>query len=150
MHAQKYWNVGLSLDRILFALNPDNAEAQILGFLLYKGEVDWPRLWEAALCLVWPAALLLILGWRYLTPELLIVAWILWGLPYVSNSMAGNPPFDSQWMSMGRFMAVVIPIYLILGAVFTRHMRLAMFMLIPWSAAFAIFAYKYGEGQWVG
>ena len=149
MHAQIYWNVGISVERLLFAANPTNAEAHLLGHLFFKGEIDWPRLWES-LCLLWPPCLLLVFGWRYLSFELLLIGWIFWGLPYVSNSMAGNPPFDTQWMSMGRFMAVSLPLYIIFAGVLTRRPILALFVLIPWSAAFALFSYKYGSGAWVG
>ncbi len=148
MHAQKYWNVGISLDRIRFAMNPANAEAHFLFFFV-NGEMDWPRLWEA-FCVIWPPCLLLTLGWRYLSLELLLFGWILWGLPYVSNSMAGNPPFDTQWMSMGRFMSVMIPLYLIFGAALAKRPWLVPFFVIPWVTAFGILAYKYGSGVWVG
>jgi hypothetical protein len=148
MHAQKYWNVGIGLDRILFALNPDHAVTHLAQFLFPQGATDWPRLWES-LCLFWPP-LVLILGRKLLSFEMLLFGWIFWALPYVSNSMAGNPPFDTQWMSMGRFMAVVIPIYLIFGAVLAKRPWLAPFLLFPWIAAFAVFAYKYGNGEWVG
>ena len=70
---------------------------------------------------------------------------MLWGLPYVSNCMAVNP-----WMSMGRFMGVIVPIYLIFGAIFERRRWLGILFLVPWAAAFGVFAYKYGTGVWVG
>jgi hypothetical protein len=149
MHAQRYWNVGISLDRIRYALDPTNAMTHVLGFILVKGEIDWPRLWEG-LCLIWPPIVLLVWGWRYLSFELLVVAWMLWGLPYVSNSMAGNPPFDTQWMSMGRFMGVALPIFMILGAMFERRRWLGLLFMVPWTVAFGVFAYKYGSGAWVG
>ncbi|HVT79599.1 MAG TPA: hypothetical protein VHM90_02990, partial [Phycisphaerae bacterium] len=148
MHAQKYWNVGIGLDRILFAANPDHAITHLAMYIFPGGEVDWPRLWES-LCLFWPP-LVLIFGWRYLSLELVVLGAILWGLPYVSNSMAGNPPFDTAWMSMGRFMGVVIPVYVIFGGVLAKRLWLAPFLVVPWMAAFAIFSYKYGTGAWVG
>lgn len=150
MHAQKYWNVGISWDRIVYAADPANALSRVFWFAYYKGgEVDWPRLWES-LCLIWPPVVLAIWGWRYLTLELLIVGWMMWGLPYVSNSKAGNPPFDSQWMSMGRFMSVVIPLYVIFGGMFERRRWAGLLFMAVWAAAFGVFAYKYGTGAWVG
>ncbi len=149
MHAQRYWNVGISWERIVYAANPTNALGRVFWYAFYKGAVDWPRLWEAA-CLIWPPVVLAIWGWRYLTLELLIVGWMMWGLPYVSNSMAGNPPFDSQWMSMGRFMAVVIPLYVIFGGIFERRRRVAVVFMAVWAAMFGVFAYLFGTGAWVG
>jgi hypothetical protein len=149
MHAQRYWNVGISFQRILYAADPSNALSRVFWYGFYKGEVDWPRMWEA-LCLIWPPVVLLVLGWRYLSFELLMVAWMFWGLPYVSNSMAGNPPFDTQWMSMGRFMAVMIPLYVIFGAVAQKRPWLAVVCIVPWTAAFGVFAYQYGNGAWIG
>ena len=113
------------------------------------GPIDWPRLWEGA-CLISQPIILLIWGWRMLSFELWLVGWMLWGLPYVSNSMAGYPPMDTQWMSMGRFMAVALPIYLIAGAMFEKRRWMGILMLIPWAVTFGIFSYKYGTGAWVG
>jgi hypothetical protein len=90
------------------------------------------------------------LGRRYLSFELNAIGWILWALPYVSNSLAGNPPMDTQWMSMGRFMAVTIPVYTIFGIVLTRWRWLGIPFLAVWAAAFGVFAIKYGSGAWVG
>jgi hypothetical protein len=149
MHAQWYWNVGIGLQQILYAADPTNAMAHVQYLMLYNGPIDWPRLWEA-LCLFWPPIVLLIWGWRYLSLELQLVAWVFWGLPYVSNCMAGNPKFDTQWMSMGRFMAVSLPLYVIFGAMFERRRWLGMLFLVTWAAAFGVFAYKYGSGAWVG
>jgi len=149
MHAQTYWNVGISWDRIAYAANPVHAMTQFLSYAFYRGEVDWPRLWEAA-CLIWPPIVLLIFGGRYLSFELEVLGWILWGLPYVSNSMAGNPPFDTQWMSMGRFMAVMIPLYIISGAIFVRLRWLGLAFIVLWASTFSLFAFKYGNGSWVG
>lgn len=149
MHAQKYWNVGISMERILYAFNPINAMSRVLWFAFYAGPVDWPRLWEA-LCLIWPPVVLLILGGRYLSFELEIMGWILWGLPFVSNSLAGNPPMDTQWMSMGRFMAVMLPAHIIAGAVLVRLRWLGLLFLLVWASTFGIFCMKYGAGAWVG
>jgi len=93
---------------------------------------------------------LLVLGGRYLSFELEIIGWILWGLPYVSNSLAGNPPMDTQWMSKGRFMAVMLPAQIIAGAVLVRLRWLSVAFLVAWSSAFAIFCFRYGNGAWVG
>jgi hypothetical protein len=149
MHAQRYWNVGLNFERIMFVMNPENALAHLLGFFVGGKEVDWPRAWEA-FCLLWPPVMLLVWGWRYLSLELLLIAWMLWGLPYVSNSMAGNPPMDSQWMSMGRFMGVSLPMYIMLGAMLERRRWAALFFVVPWVALFAFFSFKFGSGAWVG
>jgi hypothetical protein len=149
MHAQRYWNVGIGWEQIAYAANPTHAMAYLLNLMLYKGAIDWPRLWEA-LCLIWPPVVLLIWGWRYLSVELLLVGWVLWGLPYVSNSMAGNPKFDTQWMSMGRFMAVSLPLYVIFGAMLEKRRWVGLLFLVIWVAAFGVFAYKYGSGAWIG
>jgi hypothetical protein len=149
MHAQRYWNVGIGLDQILYAADPTHAMTYLVGMMLYKGPIDWPRLWEA-LCLFWPPIVLLIWGWRHLSLEMLLVAWIMWGLPYVSNCMAGNPPLDTQWMSMGRFMAASLPLYVIFGAMCERRRWLGLLFMVVWTAAFGVFAYKYGTGAWVG
>jgi hypothetical protein len=149
MHAQKYWNVGVNLERIRYASNPAHAMTRVFYYGFFAGPVDWPRLWEA-LCLIWPPIMLLILGGRYLSFELEMLGWMMWGLPYVSNSLAGNPPMDTQWMSMGRFMAVMIPIQIILGAVFIRLRWVGLVFLLVWASVFAVFAMKYGSGAWVG
>ena len=99
--------------------------------------------------MIWPP-ILLIAGRRYLTFELNVVGWLLWGLPYVSNSLAGNPPENDIWMSMGRFMLVLIPAYIILGGIFARFRWLAISWLVVWAAAFGVFAFKFGLGQWIG
>lgn len=149
MHAQKYWNVGINMERLGYALNPINAMTRVMYYAFYSGPVDWPRLWEA-LCLIWPPVVLLILGGRYLSFELEIMGWILWGLPYISNSLAGNPPMDTQWMSMGRFMAVMLPAHIIVGAVLVRLRWLAVAFLVLGASAFAVFCVKFGNGAWVG
>lgn len=149
MHAQKYWNVGINMERIGYALNPINAMTRVLWYAFYSGPVDWPRLWEA-LCLIWPPVVLLILGGRFLSFELEIMGWILWGLPYISNSLAGNPPMDTQWMSMGRFMAVMLPAHIIVGGVLVRLRWLTLAFLVLEASAFGVFCVKYGSGAWVG
>jgi hypothetical protein len=149
MHAQRYWNVGLGYEQIRYALNPAHALTRVFQLAFFNGPVDWPRLWEA-LCLIWPPIVLLILGGRYLSFELEVIGWMMWGLPYVSNSLAGNPPMDTQWMSMGRFMAVMIPLHIILGSVLVRLRWASVAFLVLWSSAFAIFCFLYGTGAWVG
>lgn len=155
MHAQKYWTVGLGPKQLATALNPFNALHHIATYAtgaqpgITHGTIDWPRLWEA-LCLLWPP-IFLILGRRRLSLEFTLIAWILWALPYISNSHAGSSEENpSHWMSMGRFMAVLIPAYFIVAQTFARRPRLALTFLIAWSAAFALFAYKYGTGAWIG
>jgi hypothetical protein len=148
MHAQKYWNVGLGADQLLYALNPTHAMTQILSYAFLKGPIDWPRLWEA-LCLLWPPIFLLFAR-RRLSFELSLTGWILWALPYISNSIAGYPPLDTQWMSMGRFMSVLLPLPIVLGQIATRRPWFGVLTLALSSATFAIFAYKYGAGEWVG
>jgi hypothetical protein len=150
MHAQRYWNVGLSLDRVWYVMDPTHAMAQVLRHVISVDEkLDLPRLWEA-MCLLWPPIMLLVWGWRYLNLELSLVAWIMWGLPYVSNSMAGNPPMDSQWMSMGRFIGVSLPMFIILGAMFERRRWAGMLFVVPWVGVFGVFMFKFGAGAWVG
>ena len=117
MHGQTYWNVGLNWERIRYASNPVHALAQVLYYAFFHGPMDWPHLWES-LCVIWPPIVLLLLGGRYLSFELELVGWMLWGLPYISNSMAGGRLLDTPWMSMGRFMAVLLPVYIIAGGFF--------------------------------
>ena len=148
-HAQQQWNVGLHTAQLYNALNPMNALTHVMHLAFYTHPMDWPRLWEA-LCVVWPPIVLLILGGRFLSFELELVGWLLWGLPYVSNGLAGNPPLSSQWMSMGRFMTVLIPAHIILGALFARLRWAGLPWLVMWASAFAVFAYKFGAGNWVG
>jgi hypothetical protein len=148
-HAQHNWNVGLHTAQLYNALNPMNALTHVIHCAFYTQPMDWPRFWEA-FCLLWPPIMLLVLGGRFLSFELEIVGWLLWGLPYVSNGLAGNPPLSSQWMSMGRFMVVLIPAHIIFGAVFARFRWAGIPWLVLWAAAFAVFAYKFGAGNWVG
>ena len=148
-HAQQHWNVGLHTAQLYNALNPMNALTHVMNLAFYTHPVDWPRLWEA-LCVIWPPIMLLILGGRFLSFELELVGWLLWGLPYVSNGLAGNPPMSSEWMSMGRFMTVLIPAHIILGAVFARLRWAGLPWLVMWASAFAVFAYKFGSGNWIG
>ena len=133
---------------IRYAANPVHAMSQTLFYAFFKGPMEWPHLWES-LCVIWPPVLLLLLGGCYLSFELEIVGWMLWGLPYVSNSMAGGKLLDTPWMSMGRFMAVLLPAYIIGGAL-ARHRWLVLPFLVVWAGAFAIFSYQYGLKNWVG
>ena len=55
--------------------------------------------------MIWPP-ILLITGRRYLTFELNVVGWLLWGQPLSQILGAGNPPENDIWMSMGRFMLI--------------------------------------------
>ena len=64
--------------------------------------------------------------------------------------MAGNPPLDSQWMSMGRFMSVLLPLPIVVGGIAARKPWLGILYLASSAAIFGIFAYKYGAGEWVG
>jgi hypothetical protein len=148
-HAQVYWNVGLHSAQLFTALNPMTSFTQVLHYAFYTGPMDWPRLWEA-LCVIWPPIMLLILGGRFLSFELEVVGWLLWGLPFISNSLAGNPPASSMWMSMGRFTLVLIPVHIMFGAIFARFRWAGVPWLALWAAAFALFAYKFGSGAWVG
>lgn len=158
MHAQTGWNVGINGGTLREALNPIHAFSHWLYFLVFKEPMDWPRFWEAC-CLFWPP-IILFFGRRRLSLELAIVGGVFWALPYVSNSLSGNPPGDTRWMSMGRFMAVLIPAQIIAGAWLAggeengaadRGSMPRRWMGVPlWLAAFAIFAYKYGAGEWVG
>ncbi len=178
MHAQKNWNNGINAATLREALNPLNALGFFLWRLLHETPTDYPRLWET-FCLLWPPVLLL--GYRKkLSLDLTLLGWIFWALPYVSNSLAGNPPEDTKWMSMGRFTAVQIPLFLMLGWTLARGsfklqgssdktdgqgcapsckacgccgqlMSFLPFILIPASIVlFALFAYKFGAGEWIG
>ncbi len=51
---------------------------------------------------------------------------------------------------MGRFAAVMLPIPLILAAQIQRRPWLAIPVFAFWSSTFAIFALKYGIGDWIG
>ncbi len=148
MRAQQYWNVGISGSRLAYAANPWHAIHDVAGYALSVRPMDWPRFWEA-LCTLWPPVILL-LGWRRLSLELAIVGWLMWILPYVSNCMAGNPPLDSQWMSMGRFMAVMIPAYAIAGITLARRPWFGIAFAVVWATCFALFCYTFGTGAWVG
>ncbi|HUO08466.1 MAG TPA: hypothetical protein VM008_09230 [Phycisphaerae bacterium] len=148
-HAQQHWNVGLHTAQFYNALNPMNALTHVMKYAFYTGPMDWPRLWEA-LCIIWPPIMLLVLGGRFLSFELEVVGWLLWGVPYVSNGLAGSPPLSSQWMSMGRFMAVLIPAHIIIGAVFGRMRWAGIPWLAIWGSAFGVFAVKFGAGNWIG
>jgi hypothetical protein len=149
LHGQAYWNVGLHRAQLFTALNPMTSLTHAFHYAFYTSPMDWPHLWEA-LCVIWPPILLLILGGRFLSFELEVVGWLLWGLPFVSNSLAGNPPASSMWMSMGRFTLVLIPVQIIFGAIFARFRWAGLPWLALWASAFALFAYKFGTGEWIG
>jgi hypothetical protein len=149
VHAQVDWNVGISAGSIYHALNPVNPMTHFIHYCFYNGAMDWPRIWEA-FCVIWPPIVLLVLGGRFLSFELELVGWLLWGLPFISNSQAGSTLGDSQWMSMGRFMAVLIPAQIIIGAVLVRFRWLGVPFLAGSAAAFGVFAYKFGAGEWIG
>ncbi len=121
----------------------------VFNYAFYTVPMDWPRLWEA-LCVIWPPIMLLILGGRFLSFELEIVGWLLWGLPFISNSLAGYPPGNSIWMSMGRFTLILIPAHIIFGALFARFRWAGVPWLAVWASAFAVFAFKFGLGEWIG
>lgn len=148
MHAQVAWNVGISQATIYHALNPVNAMAHLVE-VAQRTPTDWPRLWEA-FCVIWPPIALLVLGGRFLSFELEMVGWMLWGLPYVASSRAGMIPETEAWMSMGRFMAVLIPANIIAGAVILRFRWIGIPLLAFGAAVFGLFAYKYGNGEWIG
>jgi len=147
-HAQVLWNVGINGTTLSYALNPVNPMTHLVSQILTQ-PVDWPRVYEAT-CVIVPPVVLMLLGARFLSFEQEMVGWLLWGLPYVSNSLAGNPPGSSQWMSMGRFMAVALPLQLIMGAVIVRFRWLGPLVLALSVALFAVFAMKFGAGAWVG
>jgi hypothetical protein len=145
MHAQVYWDVGLDGRRLLYAANPLHA-LQWVWLMLVRQEFYPPLLWEA-LCVIWPP-IVLITAWRKLSLELALLGWFMWALPYVSNSMASHG--DSRWMSMGRFMAVLLPAYVVIGDAVARRPRLAPFVLVPSVGVFLWFAYLFGTGAWLG
>lgn len=149
VHAQKGWSVGVNSTTIAYAMNPANALSHFLRYALYTSPMDLPRLWEA-FCLLWPPIMLMVLGGRFLSFELEMTGWLMWGLPYVSNCLAGTPPGDHQWMSMGRFMAVMLPAQIILGAVFVRFRWAGIPLLASSAALFGVFCYIFGFGEWVG
>jgi hypothetical protein len=99
---------------------------------------------------IWPPIMLLVLGGRFLSFAVELVGWLLWGLPFLSNSLAGSDWGSDRWMSMGRFMVVLIPAHIIIGAVLVRFRWLGVPFLATWAAAFGVFAIRFGAGQWVG
>lgn len=117
MKAQKNWDVGLNAHTFSYALNPINAVTNAVWYVWYRPSVlpmDWPHAVEA-LSVVLPP-LILLAGWRRLNLTQTLVGWMMWGLPYVSNSLAASLPYiHPHWMSMGRFMAVVLPLQIIVS-----------------------------------
>ncbi len=144
---QQYWGVGMNKTTIAYAFNPVNSATHLIHVML-DWPIELPRLYEA--CAVVAPPVVFLLGRRYLNLELTIMAWVLWGLPFVTNSMAGSEPGEDTWMSMGRFMAVVIPLYVIYGSVLVRYRWFAPAALALSAAAFAYFSFVFGAGQWVG
>lgn len=150
VHAQQYWGVGINATTISYALNPIHALTHFFH-MAFEQPLDLPRLYEASAVII-PPVVILLLGARFLSFELEIMAWVLWALPYVSNSLAGSPgyPGENAWMSMGRFAAVMIPLHVIWAAVLVRFRWLSLFVLVPSAGAFTYFAYLYGGGRWIG
>jgi hypothetical protein len=146
MHAQRFWHVGINRQTLSFAANPFHALSNV-GLYLARRPLDIPRLIEALSVVVPPVILLL--GRRWLTLPETLLGWILWGLPYVSNCLGQSSPADLHWMSMGRFIAVVLPLPLILGGWISRRPILSL-VLLPTLATFAYLAYLFGAGTWVG
>ncbi|HVS71191.1 MAG TPA: hypothetical protein VHQ47_08050 [Phycisphaerae bacterium] len=149
MHAQQYWNVGINSVTISYAMNPVHAMSNFISYLFYVSPMDWPRIWEA-FCVLWPPVVLMILGGRFLSFELEMAGWLLWGLPYVASCLAGYPAATDPWMSMGRFMAVMLPAQIIIGAVLVRFRWAGIPLLALSAGMFAMFSYDYGMGQWIG
>lgn len=148
MKAQVYWCVGINSGTLRFAMNPLHALANVWKHLGYFYPEDWPRLLESLAVIVPPVILLA--GWRRLNLPLFLLGGIMWGLPYVSNSLAGSSLLHSNWMSMGRFMAVVLPLHMILGYWLARRPWVAYVVMGMSAGVFSIFAYLYGGGVWVG
>jgi hypothetical protein len=142
------WGAGIRQDSILYGLNPLNA---LQHFWQYVSApvTEWPRVWES-FC-VFAGPLLLFAGWSYLSAEQLLVGVVLWALPYFSTSLMLYPeaPVD-HWVSMGRYLAVSIPLALIGGGMAARHRWLAPVVLPASASVFAIFAYLHGTGAWLG
>ncbi|NQU11881.1 hypothetical protein HQ590_13890 [bacterium] len=152
LRAQEVWGVGISKATLLHAANPVNAITNFLALTFNRPDgwsVHWPMAWEAG-CVIWPPIVLAVWGRRYLSWELQVLGWLLWGLPYVSSSLSGYPPQSMPWMSMGRFMAVALPLHLALGPVMVRRRWLGPVLVSLSAAAFAVFAYKAGAGWWIG
>lgn len=150
MYAQRYWNVGFRGETLTYTLNPVNALSNFVKYLLLP-TTDYPRLWES-FCVIAPPILLMLLGARFLSFELELIGWLLWGVPYISNALGASDAAAGHlhWMSMGRFMAVALPLQVILGAVVLRFRWLGPPLLALSAAAFALFAYWFGAGAWVG
>ncbi len=81
----------------------------------------------------------------------MLVAVVMWLLPYLSTAWMAFPegPLE-HWVSMGRYMAVCIPLQIILGGLVVRY-RILGFILLPLAAAiFGVFAYLHGTNAWLG
>jgi Gpi18-like mannosyltransferase len=154
MHAQKYWHVGLGKLQFAYALNPLHAFQNFWDYVYVRPsqgwDPDWPRIWESFSVFFPP--FVLILGRKYLSFELLLFGWILWALPYVSNSMGESSREANclHWMSLGRFIAVVFPLQIIAGGLVNKHKWLGPAMLALSAGLFGLLAYYYGYGAWVG
>jgi hypothetical protein len=149
-HAQRTWHVGIDAMHISYAMNPANAITNLF-YCWFKAPMDWPRFYEA-LMVVLPPVVIMVLGARFLSFEMEMLAWILWGLPYISNCLAASDAANGylHWQSMGRFMAVVLPLQIILAAVVVRFRWVAAPLLAVSAAAFALFSYLFGTGAWLG
>lgn len=150
MKMQKHWHVGINASTLSYALNPVNALNNFSFYAFELRPVQWPRVVESASVLL-PPILLMILGARFLSFELELIGWLLWGLPYVSNALAASEaPIHVHWMSMGRFMTAVLPLQIIAASVIVRFRWLAPFFLAFSVFLFTLLAYAYGGGNWVG
>jgi Gpi18-like mannosyltransferase len=148
MHAQVGWNVAFDWAHITYGLNPTHALTNAMYWTWHEPLV-MPRFYEAW-CVIVPPIVILLLGARFLSFELELIAWGLWILPYVTNSMAGNPPFEHAWISMGRFMLANLPLGVIIGAMVVRFRWAGPLLVATSAAVFAYFAYLSGTGDWIG
>ncbi len=148
LHAQAAWHSGINIYTLSYGLNPVHPLSNFFYYAMLR-PVDFPRLWEAT-CVVVPPLALLLLGARFLSFEAEMLGWLFWGVPYFANCLAGSSPSNGHWMSMGRYMQVVIPLQLIAGSVIIRFRWLGPLLLAFSAVAFALLALRYGAGAWVG
>jgi hypothetical protein len=154
MEAQRHWNVGLGVKQFLWAVDPRHAFENLYDYAVERPmsgrSPDWPHIWEA-MCVIAPPVIL-VWGRKLLSLELLIVGWAFWLLPYVSNSLGASKAEDNclYWMSMGRFMAVVIPLHMVVGTLMARARWVTIVMMAASAVGFVLLAYRFGMREWVG
>jgi len=142
------WTTGLDWASLSFALSPINALTQAFYYGFAPAPLDLPRLLAAWSVLV-PPVLLMLLGARFLSFEQELLGWLLWVVPLISGVGPGYAG-SAHWLSMGRVMAVALPLELIIGAVIVRFRWLGPCLLTASAGFFALFCYLAGAGVALG